>query len=175
MAFLFLRKAIFLKASIKSLVVIAPLCLSIFSCSHATSHNETPITGEITQERLLKDHQGFQSGIESYRISPEDKAIIAQWPSDLHIDIFFGTWCHDSQREVPRILSILKENTQITSRLVALGIDKSDPKNLGETNNVKYTPTMIIRVGDKEIGRIVERPIDSLVSDITGFIKKNNA
>ena len=50
---------------------------------------------------------------------------------------------------------------------MAPDLNKDDPQNLARSNNIKYTPTFVVYLGDKKIGRIIERPIVSLVDDIT--------
>jgi len=150
------------------------LAFSIFliSCSHNASTSESlasqeNMLGVITKSQLLSHEAVFKAGYESYTVSQKDKLIISDWPSSLHIDIYFGTWCHDSEREVPKLLSILDNNLNVTSKLIALDLNKDDPQNLARSNNIKYTPTFVVYLGDKKIGRIIERPIESLVDDIT--------
>jgi len=155
------------KLSYPKLRLIIPLSFSVLSCS---SHQEIPLIGETSKEVLVANHQIFQDNFNEYHISETDKTIIEQWPAGLHLDIFFGTWCHDSQREVPKVLRILQETNKVSYQLIALDMYKSDPKELGESNKVKYTPTFIVKLEGKEIGRIVERPEQSLVTDISAFI-----
>jgi thiol-disulfide isomerase/thioredoxin len=153
--------------SIARLLIIGTTLLSVSSCAHNSSKTEDYLVGPISQETLFEQEQRFKEHFSSSSVSQQDKALITSWPKDLHIDIYFGTWCHDSQREVPQILSILQHNSDISYKLIALDIEKSDPQQLATKHQVKYTPTFIIYKGKKEVGRIVERPNKSLVKDIT--------
>ena len=54
-------------------------------------------------KRLINDHESFMQSYRAFQLSESDIAEVKAWPSDLHVDVYFGTWCHDSQREVPQI------------------------------------------------------------------------
>jgi hypothetical protein len=57
--------------------------------------------------------------------------------------------------------------------LLALDYQKSEPNGRAKEANIKYTPTFIISLAEKEIGRIIERPKESLVGDISDMLKKS--
>ena len=84
----------------------------------------------------------------------------------------FGTWCHDSEREVPRLLKILDAlgvgDERVT--LIALDWDKREPRDRARDAGVKFTPTFIFYLDGSEAGRIVERPEVSLEQDIARIV-----
>ena len=115
----------------------------------------------ISKEALLLQHPKFQENFDQYEVL-EDAAKI---PADVSVLIFFGTWCHDSQREVPQNA----ENfggcwvfTEDSLKMVTLDYSKTDPEGLAVANAVEFTPTFIFFRQQKEIGRIVERPASTL-------------
>jgi len=139
--------------------------------SSYTYEKTMPLVGEVSQQVLLAKNQLFKVNFSKAIISKNNQRLINQWPENLHIDIFFATWCHDSQREVPVLLNILQQRPKLSFKLIALDEYKSDPKGLSSGKGVKYTPTIIIYKGSNEIGRIIERPKIDLVSDITELLK----
>ena len=160
-----------------SKVIVLACFVFITSCSHNASTSEMAVeetltaeenmVGVISKNDLLSHEALFKKGYESFIVSEEDKLKISDWPSNLYIDIYFGTWCHDSEREVPKLLSILDNNLDVNFKLIALDLNKDDPQKLALRNSINYTPTFVVFLGDKEIGRIIERPNQSLVDDIT--------
>ena len=80
----------------------------------------------------------------------------------------FGTWCHDSKREVPRMLRILDSIGMPFEKisLIAVDIRKSEPGGRGKLFNIKRTPTFIFFKEGEEVGRIIERPDVNLESDL---------
>ena len=146
---------------------------SLFSLSvHASSDDDFAI-GIISEAELLNDFSVFNQNFQEFSISDKELKLIAQWPETLNIDVYFGTWCHDSEREVPKLLKLLKANKHITSTLIALDYQKEDPQALAKENKIKFTPTFIIyrdKNKEEELGRIIERPNKSLIEDINQLL-----
>jgi thiol-disulfide isomerase/thioredoxin len=92
--------------------------------------------------------------------------------SALDIELFFGTWCSDSRRELPAFHKIFDELAIDKTRIkhVALDRDKVEPENSQDGKNIEFVPTIIFYKGDSEIGRIIESPVNSLEIDIKGML-----
>ena len=76
----------------------------------------------------------------------------------LKIKIFMGTWCEDSQREVPHFYKIVKSIGVNEERInmVAVSHDKDTPQGYEKELNIAYVPTFIFYKQEQEIGRFVE-------------------
>lgn len=145
--------------------------LASVSACNATDNSEADlIVGVIDQNQLMQDFPLFNRGYSSAMSSEEQNALVTQWPSDLHIDVYFGTWCHDSQREVPKFLKLMSDNPTVSYRLVSLDYKKSDPSGLSAGDKVKYTPTFVIKKSGNEIGRIVENTKENYAKDISNML-----
>ena len=144
----------------------------IFSlCTPTQSANlNIDFVGDIPIEELLKKKQIFKLEYDKYEI---DNKIDLTSIKDTEVFIFFGIWCHDSQREVPRMLRILHElnipSNQIS--LIGLTYKKDEPKNRAKKLKVINTPTFIVFKNNIEIGRIIERPSMSLEKDLSNILK----
>lgn len=96
------------------------------------------------------------------------------------IDIFLGTWCGDSRREVPRMMKILELAgfQQKLVRLIFVSNEadsyKKSPQHEEAGKNIKRVPTLIVYDDDKEIGRIIEYPVISLEKDLLSILKREN-
>lgn len=143
------------------------------STSNLASHRHQSgyITGDVTQQSLLKGYPYFAKGYQNYQLTQQQVKQMKNLPSDMSLDIYFGTWCHDSQREVPRLLKALSVNPNITAKLIALDIRKQEPQGRAKASGVKYTPTIIVKLNGEEVGRIIERPKVDLVTDMLNFIR----
>ena len=124
--------------------------------------------GDISQAELLERHEVFKRNYDAYEVPAEIDGL----PTDLEVKILFGTWCHDSEREVPRMLKLLtalgiKEDN---ISLISLDIRKEEPEGRAKALDVRFTPTFIFSIGGTEIGRIVEWPADSLEADLAAII-----
>jgi len=116
----------------------------------------------------------FEEEYESYR--PKQKVVkkIAQELEGISIKVFFGTWCHDSHREIPRFFKLMESvnfNFQQHLELVGLTRGKRTPDDLQKGFNIKNTPTFIFYRDGKEIGRYIEHSRQSMEKDFLKILK----
>ena len=130
---------------------------------------ELPV-GDITPDELLSAYPSFRGGYKALSVEP------LYLPEDVSVLMFFGTWCHDSEREVPRLLKLLEAAglSENNLSLIALDYRKREPKGRAAKFNVRYTPTAIFMREGVEVGRIVERPNISLHEDIKAMFAKGD-
>ena len=131
--------------------------------------------GEISQQALFAGYPIFDTNYQAYEPSAESiSSFKASLPKALEVRVLFGTWCHDSEREVPRLLKLLNLAgiPDESVELFALDLKKKDPGGMADAMGIKYTPTFIFYIDGGEIGRIVERPEVSLMSDISRLSKQ---
>ena len=125
--------------------------------------------GDITRAQLFEAYPAFQSQYSRYEVGDVPSITV----SEFQVQVLFATWCHDSEREVPRLLKIL-ETAGIESsavELVALDFNKSEPKGRAALQGLEYTPTFVFSVAGEEIGRIIERPDGSLETAISNIVR----
>lgn len=87
---------------------------------------------------------------------------------DVKVKVFMGTWCEDSQREVPQFYKIIDE-LQFDERnieLIMVDEEKETPQHLEDGFNITNVPTFIFYKDDKELNRIVEFPVTTLEKDM---------
>jgi len=100
-----------------------------------------------------------------------------------HVDgteyvLFLGTWCEDSQREVPGMIKILDRLGVSRKRLELIGVDEREeqynksPGGETEAFKVDLVPTLIVRKEGSELGRIVELPWGTLEEDLLEIFEK---
>ncbi|WP_448211359.1 thioredoxin family protein [Colwellia sp. MEBiC06753] len=153
---------------------VLTLTFTLLACSttaESTGQQASIAVGDINQTQLLAEYPSFLAEFSSFQETPEQIAMVEQFPNNLTLDIYFGTWCHDSQREVPRLLKALAHNQKVAVNLVALDGHKQEPLGREKIADIKYTPTIVVKIDGREVGRIIERPATDLITDITQFIK----
>lgn len=126
--------------------------------------------GKISKEQLFSDFPDWEINYKNYKVNKSALDSLKLINSDnLSVDVFLGTWCGDSRREVPRFLKIVDETNIFLNKninLYAVDRKKSLDNNLSQENNIQRVATFIIKKYSKEIGRIVEYPEQSLESDL---------
>ncbi len=88
--------------------------------------------------------------------------------NDVTVKLYMGTWCEDSQREVPAFIKILDQLGFDRSKLttIMLSEEKTSPAGLEKGMNITNVPTIIFYRNGQEINRIVEIPIETLEKDM---------
>lgn len=95
------------------------------------------------------------------------------------IDLFMGTWCGDSKREVPIMIKILEAAGFDTSLLSIVCVSnqtdqyKKSPQGEEIGKNILRVPTLIVYHKRKEMGRIIESPIVSIERDLIRILKQD--
>ena len=94
--------------------------------------------------------------------------------NDIDIIVVFGSWCSDSQREVPRFMEILKIVDYPMDLLTIIAVDRNKTIEGIDVSryDIKFVPTFIILQKGIELGRIIEEPKVSLESDLLEIVLK---
>lgn len=110
----------------------------------------------------------FNTGYADYKVDSETVEQLKPLLKDVNISVFMGTWCEDSQRETPHFYKILDDADFDESKLTLITVseEKTTPQGFEEGKNITNVPTIIFYKNEKELGRIVEYPIESLEKDM---------
>ena len=114
----------------------------------------------------------FNTGYEDYKVDTETAEKLKPLLKDVDITVFMGTWCEDSQRETPHFYKILDAANFDESKLTLITVseEKTTPQGYEEGKNITNVPTIIFYKNDKELGQIVEYPIESLEKDMFAIL-----
>jgi thiol-disulfide isomerase/thioredoxin len=114
----------------------------------------------------------FQPGYEAYEPDVMMLDELITQLQDVEIRAYMGTWCGDSKREVPKFYKLLDQAEFDQSNLTLIAVDRSktQPESLVDGYNVIRVPTFIFYRDGKELGRFVERPVESLEQDILKIV-----
>ncbi len=137
------------------------------SANVVSADDSQDVVGEISGEALLAQYPAFMDEYKSYQPSDAEIKAVSALEDDTLL-ILFGAWCHDSEREVPRLLKTLDASGLDVPQFTLFAVDrkKSDPEGMAEKHALKYTPTFILMRDGEEIGRVVERAETSLTQDL---------
>jgi thiol-disulfide isomerase/thioredoxin len=108
---------------------------------------------------------------EYYRIYEPDKEITAKMKGltdSVFVLIVMGTWCSDSEEQVPKFFKVLDKIRFSSRHLTVICVDSQ--KKAGDVDISKYdvhrVPTFIVFRNEREVGRIIETPVMSLEKDL---------
>ncbi|MBV7316849.1 thioredoxin family protein [Shewanella sp. NIFS-20-20] len=137
----------------------------------AEEQQEVIVTGEVSpQALLLLPDFGHEQAYQA-----DQQAINALKAIDTPTDIvvIIGTWCPDCHRETPRFIELIAavNNPNIHVRYIGVDRQKQDPQGLSSHYEFSRIPTFIVHQGNQEIGRIIERPQQTLEHDLVSILK----
>ena len=124
--------------------LILALALLLTACTSlllhpvgATNMASADAEGIISKEALLAQYPPFSAEYARYQ---PDAAEVQQMQrlQGLQLVVLFGTWCHDSEREVPRLLKLLQQANIATDnlQLQAVNRQKQHPQQLHSYYNL---------------------------------------
>lgn len=139
-----------------------------------TNEDSIMLIGVCNRNGLLKlpYRTWFESQYNNYKVDSKTLSKIGAVPKEVHLLIFMGTWCGDSQTQVPRFYKILDSLNFDESNLALINLNrkKTSPGNEEQGMNIEYIPTFIFIKNNKEIGRIIESPVQSLEEDLYAIL-----
>lgn len=110
----------------------------------------------------------FEEGYQNHVLDSSIVAKIDPLLEGVRIKTFMGTWCEDSQREIPALFKIIDETNfpEKDLQLITVSREKDTPENLEKGLDINYVPTIIFYKNEKELGRFVESARETLEKDI---------
>jgi thiol-disulfide isomerase/thioredoxin len=159
-----------------SFVLLSLAAASLWGCAGSVSSAGDPTDrGWVSRDVLdTPAYAAFQAGYDTARITPEFIPMIRSVREGVSVTIFFGGWCGDSKREVPRFLRLADESgfPKSSIRLYALDRTKKSDDGLTTRFTIERIPTFIFLKDGKEIGRITESPATTLEGDVLTILAR---
>ena len=160
-----------------TVALFAILTVTIMSCTQQKVLNrsikldsgERILTGEFDRSTLLKKDyvSWYQPEFDSYEVE-KSKLKALKGLRNYRLQVFVGTWCSDSQRELPRLYKILDDLKFPQNRLKVYAVNHDKKSFYGEElgKEITHVPTIIVYDNDgTEMGRIVESPVSGYLEE----------
>ncbi|HLP21124.1 MAG TPA: hypothetical protein VK174_12515 [Chitinophagales bacterium] len=128
-------------------------------------------TGKLQVQDFSADAEMRQWFLPEYRAYEVNEGLlekINQYLTGKQLVLVFGSWCSDSQREVPRWIKVLNRAGFSMENMKVFGVsrNKKAPSFVVKKHNTIAVPTLVIYEKGKEVKRIVETPKGSFESDL---------
>jgi len=114
----------------------------------------------------------FKANYDSSVVSQDVIDMVREVHDGVEFLVFFGTWCGDSKRDVPRFLKTADLAGIDGGRIRFYGLDrtKKSGDGLADQHDIHLVPTFIFLKDGKEIGRIVEKPVSSIEDNMLSIL-----
>ncbi len=129
---------------------------------------EKILLGRVRPAALPSISEEWRKDYDAYRPAEADLKTLAALKDPAVLEVYFGSWCSDSRRELPRLAKILDRSSPPGLRVRYYGLDrtKTKPVRLARRGAIERVPTLVLSAGGQEIGRIVETPRFTLEHDL---------
>ena len=153
--------------------IILPILWIIFFLSISV-YGALELLGPLSKEEILENFPDWQMEVASYVPDQEVIEKLQSIPSEIKIEIFLGTWCPDTKRNVSAYFKIMDmvDNPLFMISYIGLPRDNDSRKPFIEGKNIIKVPTFIIIIDNQEKGRIIENPTKSVEEDLLNIINK---
>ena len=137
-------------------------------------YGKLELLGPLSKEEILENFPDWQVEVASYVPDQEVIEKLQSIPSEIKIEIFLGTWCSDTKRNVSAYFKIMDmvDNPLIMTSYIGIPREDDSRKPFIEGKNIIKVPTFIIIIDNQEKGRIIENPTKSVEEDILDIINK---
>ncbi|MDZ7372885.1 MAG: thioredoxin family protein [candidate division KSB1 bacterium] len=160
-----------LRAKSRAFVIL--LAALALHCAQQRKEPSSPLLlGGLSPDSLFQRLPRWKQVYESY--SPDSSAVklLRGLQEPVEVLVFLGTWCEDSEREVPRLAKTLDVvgNSHIAARYLGVPRSFRETDDAAAQYEIVAVPTFIVRKGAVEIGRIVETPKTRIENDLVAIL-----
>ena len=144
-----------------------------------SNNDETILIGEINWDGLNQEphSQWFGPGYLDYQVDSETLDFVGHSLDDVEVVMFLGTWCSDSQLQVPQFYKILDYVSYDVNNMLVFALERKyeprrveSPSGIEKEYKVEFVPTMIFYRDGEELGRITEFPKQTLERDLLEIV-----
>lgn len=166
----------------KKLAIILAIAMTISTMPALAQLNRTIndeekgeiLFGYCTRDAIMTNGDWWKTEYESYTVKSEKFNFSLPEKFD-SVQVFMGSWCEDSRREVPRFCKIFDMDyfKDIPITFICLNGQKTVDVIDVEEYYVQFVPTIIFYKKGEELCRIIEQPrTESLESDIEDLMER---
>jgi hypothetical protein len=149
----------------------AAVFLFLWSASLCFARGED-LVGPVSRDAILERCPAWAGRAAAYQPRPEALDKLKSVGREVRIEVYFGSWCSDSEAHVSAFFKVLDLADTPLLRADYVGVpeakDKRAPYVRGK--GVVKLPTFIVLVDGREAGRIVETPQRSVEEDLVRIL-----
>ncbi|GCC53456.1 tetratricopeptide repeat protein [Chryseotalea sanaruensis] len=158
----------------KFILLIVLFC----NCENVVAQASKKLLGLCNRDSLLLSpwKEWFEPNYTNYKPEADFIAKLRKNLSkDYSFEVYFGTWCGDSKRELPRFYKIINESNFPENKIKLVAVDSGENYKQspgGETigKGIYRVATFIVLKNGFEVGRVTEHPVYTLEEDIFKII-----
>jgi thiol-disulfide isomerase/thioredoxin len=135
--------------------------------------DKNALPGRVSPGDVTETKESWRKRLEEVEVAKEDARALGEVPPGAEVTVYFGAWCPDSRREVPRLWRALEEaggDVPFTVEYIALDRDFEAGDVDISGDDVDFVPTFVVHRDGNKVGRIVESAPDRLERDLHALL-----
>jgi thiol-disulfide isomerase/thioredoxin len=158
-------------------IIILVIISMVFNINNAASQH---LLGKIAIDSFKNEpyNSWFTKGYNDFHPTASVVTSLKKEVNKKHkFQLFFGSWCGDSKREVPRIIKLLDSIGISNDNIEIIGLNNGDstlkqsPNGEEKGKHIFRVPTLIVYQNNVEVNRIIEFPVLTLEHDLLAIVK----
>ena len=136
---------------------------------------QTEMLGPLTREAILKGCPDWEAVAAAYNPKSQCLQKLKAIQEPVRVEVYLGTWCSDSRNHVSAYFKVLEMADNPLIQTIYTGIPQAKAarlKYLPPAKNIEKLPTFLIYKDGKELGRIIETPVQSVEEDLLAILNK---
>ena len=167
-----------MKNIILILLLFAAGCTTKINQETVNIEDEQILVGKVNWDGLTQQpyDDWFTANYLSYTVDAESLTALDNKTDGIEVLMFMGTWCSDSQVEVPQFYKILDHLKYDLTKMTVVALERLESRKLVSPQHeeadydITHVPTFIFIRDGEEIGRITEYPERTLEKDMVKII-----
>ena len=138
--------------------------------------DEAMMLGLVDREGIIgkEFNRWFDSTYQAYNYNPEVTGQLSDQLSDVDVKIYMGTWCSDTQRDLPAFFKIIDNLPSQPKSVKMIATDRSKllPPEALDSFVIEFIPHFLFSRDGEQLGEIIEMPEKTLEEDMLSIIGK---
>lgn len=138
------------------------------------AEDEVVLVGVLAREEIEAAVPGWVEEVVSAQPDRGAATGLERALAGAEVEVYLGTWCSDSRRELGRLWRALDEAGLFEPpELTYVGVDRSleDPVHRIGGRELRFVPTFFVTRDGAELGRIVESSPDGIERDLLALLE----
>lgn len=131
------------------------------------------LRGEVQPGKVTEVSDRWRKRLESVDIDAKTAEKLGGVEPGATVHVYFGIWCGDSLREVPRFwksLEVVESDIPFDVEHVALDRELDAGEATIDHDDITLVPTFVVERDGREVGRIVESAPNTLEEDLLALL-----
>lgn len=139
----------------------------------STETGDGDLVGRVSRQMIEEQEEAWKTAIAHASPDSATAKALAEVEPGAEITIYFGAWCSDCQRELPRFFKALDIAGDVPFTYELIGLDQffQADEVSQEPIDLPAVPTFVVTRDGEEVGRVVEKAPRGIEKDILALLR----